>query len=193
MKLKIVVMMLCAMFISSVAMGRAKNDGFALKIGYYMNGDEDSRAGQYSLEYDESIAYSGEYYAMTRADTAVTVAFMYTEPDINGTVNTIVGWQPVTADAKIWQLSASYLKFTGDTSVGMERYEGGFWGGGLGYTDATISALTVGGITFDPEDSDDKSFDLNLIGGYKWSGGLGVEGKWIIDEEAATLMAGWWF
>lgn len=193
MKFRLVLMLACALLVSTAATASTRQGAFALKAGYFTSFEDEGVPAQYDIEIDDNFAFGAEYYALTRGDSAYSVALFYTEPDVSGTIWDGAAWQPVSADSRLWQISANYYRFAKNAEMGFHKYEGFFYGAGLGYSDVRLDSVSVGAVSYNVKGLGDNSADVNLILGYKWSEGIGLDLKWIPDEEAVTLMAGWWW
>lgn len=197
MKIKVILLLMCALVLSSAADARdrgarEKEDSLAVKIGYFGSGEGEEVAGSWDLEVDGAAAFGAEYYSLTRKDVAVSVSAFYSRPDIDGVIWDGANWVAISEDVNFWQLSVSYIGFGNDVDD-LHFHEGGFYGIGVGYSRMNFEDIMVNGVWYDIGEMHEKSLDLNLIVGYKFESGFGIEAKWIVDEEAYTLSGSYWF
>ncbi|MFH1539184.1 MAG: hypothetical protein ABIH66_09515 [bacterium] len=202
MKIRIIAVLILSMAVTSAAFARPyqrhpkeREDCFAVKIGYFDSGEEEERTGAWDFDVEGAAAFGLEYYAITRKDVAVSISAFYSRPDIDGIVwdDANARWVAVDEDTTFWQLSVSYIRFPDPVKGELHTYEGAYYGAGVGYSRMKRDEIVIDDVTYDVGNIHERSLDLNLIGGYKWYSGFGVEAKWIVDEEAYTLMGTHWF
>lgn len=195
MKFKLFLMTVCALLVATTATASTRHGAFALKTGYFMSYENENVANQYDLEVDNHMLIGAEYYAVMRDNTAVSLSLMYSKPDVYGTVYDAANavWAQYSADMEVWNVALSYIKFNRDAQGSLHHYQGYYYGAGVGYFNRELDQVRVGTSAYHVGDIGDSSADVNLVVGYKYKEGLGMELKWIADEEVILFNVGYWW
>lgn len=154
--------------------------------------------GSHDLSFDGAYALAAEYFKVWRNDVAFSVSAMYSEPDLTGKVwdEFNNAWVAASAEVNVRQLAINYIRFGGSVKSGLDKYEGGYYGAGVGFSDYSVSnrlAADGGAVTINQGFFEENSLDFNLILGYRFSNRFGVDAKWILDEKAMALFGGYWY
>lgn len=206
MKFKAILTLVCMVTICSLAPAKEKEQkppppkekSYAIKVGYFNSNESEEVAGQHHLNFDNSYAVGVEYYSVYKNDKAISVGAFYSEPDLEGRVWDTPNnrWVAAAAKVNVRQVAVSYIKFGGSVTEGLDKYEGGFYGIGVGFSDYSVGNRLesgAGAYIINQGVFEENTLDLVLTLGYRFDNHFGVDLKWIVDEDAYTLFGSRWY